>query len=281
LRLGLDGPSDVPPVIWINHITTWLAARLGLVISRTTLAKIVHWALALLNPNPENQEILWPSLRLILEIVLYAGLTCFSSKADYSKTLIQLLESILQDSGSLLDCSNGFLVQRDVISAGKNCVIDVSNLPDYLRHYLMDCLIGQVLVSRLHNRHKVDRTDIMYCIDEGDLLVCRESENAFPNGLSPLSLMARLGRELGLQSTIGVSGLQNVAPHLLSSACYTMVFNVSDIDSVMTARRALLLEPGAEHMLTALKPGQCLFRESQGPWPHTMWCQLDYIPPAR
>ncbi len=281
LRLGLDGPADVPPIVWINHITTWLAARLGLVISRTTLAKIVYWALAILNPTPDETALTWPSLRLILEIVLYAGLLSFSSKADYSKTLIQLLEGLLQDSASLLDCADGFQIQRDIVQSGKNCVIDVSNLPDYLRHYLLDCLIGQELISRLNSGHKTDCTEVMYFIDEGDLLVHPDSERAFFPHLSPLSAMARLGRELGLQATIGVSGLQNVAPHLLSSACYTMVFNVSDNESVMTARRALLLQPGAEHMLTALKPGQCLFRESQGPWPHAMWCQVDYIPPRR
>ena len=280
LRLGLDAPPDVPPGIWINQITTWLAARLGLIISRTTLAKIVHWALAILNPNPKEEPLTWPSLKLILEIVLKAGLLSFSSKADYSKTLIQLLEGVLQDSGSLLDCANGFQI-REIIQSGKNCVIDVSNLPDYLLHYLLDCLIGQELVSRLHNRHKTDRTEIMYLLDEGDLAVHPDSERAFHPSLSPLSAMARLGRELGMQSTIGISALQNVAPHLLSSACYRMIFNLSDAESVITARRALLLEPGAELMLTALKPGECLFRESQGPWPHTVWCQVDYIPPGR
>jgi hypothetical protein len=281
LRIGLNGPVGVSPTIWINNISTCLAARLGLVISRTCLASIIHWALPVLNPAPHGNDLIWPSLKLILEIAENAPLSCFSSKADYGKTLTQLLQGLIMDSGELFNCSNGFLINRDLIQAKRNCVIDISNLPDYLRPYLSDCLISQELVRRLHKGQKLDRTDTMYVNDEGDLLTCLESEQVFADQMSPLSHMASLGRELGMQSTLGVSNIQKVAPHLLSSACYTLVFNVSDTDSVIAARRALLLEAGAELMLTALKPGQCLFRESQGAWPRTMWGQVDYISPAR
>lgn len=281
LKLGINGPPEVPPAIWINPLSTSLAARLGLVISRTCFANMIRWLLPILNPEPPNRELIWPSLGLLLEIAQSTPLSCFSSKADYGKTLIQLLEGLIMDGSDLFDCSNGFMLQRDVIQARKNCVIDISNLPDYLRHFIADLLIGRVLVSRLHNRYKTDRTDTIFCIDEADLLVSSKTEEAFGGGLSMISLLARLGRELGLQATVGISSLQNTAPHFLSSACYTMVYNVSDTNSVIAGRRALLLPPGAEHMLTALRPGQCLFRESQGPWPHTMWGQLDYIPPAR
>ena len=242
---------------------------------------MIRWILPVLNPKSNTKELIWPSLSLLFEIADTAPLSCFSSKADYSKTLIQLLEALIMDGGNLFNCSNGFLLGRDVLQEKKNCVIDISNLPSYIRHFIVDILVSHELVRRLYNRSKVDGAQIMYIIDEGDLLVSPESEKAFPASMSPLSMLARLGRELGLQATIGISSLQNTAPHFLSSACYTLVFNVSDVNSVMTACRALLLEPGSEHMLTALKPGQCLYRQSQGSWPHTIWCQVDYMAPAR
>lgn len=291
LRLGLNGPANVPPNVWIGALSVCLAARLGLVMSRTCLASLISRLLVALNPwlredmlnvPHTTKELIWPSLRMVLEaIMIREVLNCFSSKASYGETLIQALEGLIQDSGELFNCSNGLDIHRDVIQKKKHCIIDVSNLPAHVTRLIIDIVINQELVSRLFNNYKCDHTDIVYHIDEGDLIVGAEYEAVFTDGMSPLSKLCRLGRELGLQTNILISGLQNAGDHILRNICYTGVFNQTDSQSVYAAGLHLQLDPRCRRMFGALLPGQCLWRQTQASWNTAMWCQMDYVAPAR
>jgi len=183
LRLGLNGPADVPPNVWIGALSVSLAARLGLVMSRTCLASLISRLLAALNPwlkeeqlnnLSSNGKLIWPSLKMVLDAIkIKEVLNCFSSKASYGETLIQALEGLIQDSGGLFNCSNGLDIQRDVIQKKKHCVIDISNRPAPVVRLVVDILINQELVSRLYNNYKCDHTDVCYHVDEGDLVGCK------------------------------------------------------------------------------------------------------------
>ena len=217
LRFGTNGPTDVPPTVWIGQLTLSLAHRLGLVVSRTYLAAIIVRLLVALNPGLEqpdlqdvsvNRQLVWPPLKMVLEVSKRRDiLDAFSSKADYGKTLIQTLEGLMLDSGDLFDCCNGFDLNAELASE-HHCVFNVSNVPPYVTHILSDTLINQVLVSRLYNDYKCDHTDLVFLIDECDLLVESDVAN-FKMGMSPLDRLHRLGRELGLMSVISISGIQN------------------------------------------------------------------------
>ncbi|MFC1782618.1 hypothetical protein ACFL02_03415 [Planctomycetota bacterium] len=291
LRLGLNGPADVPPNVWIIVLSISLAARLGLVMSRTCLASLISRLLVALNPwlkqeqlntTSVNQELRWPSLKMVLEAIkIKAILACFSSKASYGETLIQALEGLIQDSGELFDCSNGLDIRRDVVQRKRHCVIDVSNRPAHIVRLVVDILINQELVSRLYNNYKCDHTDVCYVIDEGDLVVEAEHEAIFPDGMSPLSKLCRLGREMGMQTIMIISALQKAGDHILRNICYTFVFNLTDSESVYAASLHLQLDPRCQRMLGSLLPGQCIFRQTQSSWNNAMWCQMDYVAPAR
>ena len=291
LRLGLNGPADVPPNVWIGVLSVSLAARLGLVMSRTCLASLISRLLAALNPwlkeeqlnnLSSNGKLIWPSLKMVLDAIkIKEVLNCFSSKASYGETLIQALEGLIQDSGGLFNCSNGLDIQRDVIQKKKHCVVDISNRPAPVVRLVVDILINQELVSRLYNNYKCDHTDVCYHVDEGDLVVEAEHEAVFPDGMSPLSKLCRLGREMGLQTTVLISALQKAGDHILRNTCYTFVFNLTDSESVYAAVLHLQLDRRCSRMLGSLLPGQCIFRQTQASWNNAMWCQMDYVPPAR
>jgi len=213
LRLGLNGPADVPPALWIGQITMSLAARLGLIISRTCLAAIITRLLVALNKglNDEDlkdasvaKDLIWPPLKMVLDVARKKDiLSIFSSKADYGKTLIQMLEGLLYDSGSLFDCCNG-LDLNTVIQERCHCVFNVSNTPPYITHLITDFAINQVMVRKLHLNYKCDHTDEIYLLEESDLLIESDVAN-FSVGLSPLDKLHRLGRELGLMSIVSIS----------------------------------------------------------------------------
>ena len=217
LRLGLNGPVGVPPSVWIGQLTLSLGARMKLVASRTCLAGIIMRLLVGLNQGLHQKDLedasvardlTWPPLKMVLVVARKQDiLDIFSSKADYGKTLIQALEGVIYDSGSLFDCCNGLDVNKEAIAAQSHCIFNVSNTPPSITHLITDLVINQVLVKKLHCNYKCDRTDEIFLIDEADLLVDSDVAD-FPEGrLSPLDLLHRLGRELGLMSIISISGI--------------------------------------------------------------------------
>jgi len=216
LRIGLNGPDDVPPSVWIGQLTMSIAARIGLIVSRTCLAAIIMRLLVSLNPGLHikdledasvAKDLTWPPLKIVLEIAKKKEiLEVYSSKGDYGKTLIQALDGLLYDSGSLFDCCNGLDINKEIIEAKSHCIFNVSNTPSYITHLITDIAINQVMVRKLYLNYKCDHTDEIFLIDECDLLV--ESDVAhFSDGMSPLDKLHRLGRELGLMSIVSISGI--------------------------------------------------------------------------
>jgi hypothetical protein len=291
LRLGLNGPPNVPPYVWIGHISLSLAARLGLVVSRTCLAQIIARLLASLNPglkaddmmNPTAmQDLTWPSLAMILDALrIKKILDSYSSKATYGQTLIQMLSGLLQDSAKLFDCFNGLNLDAELLQKKRHCVIDASDPPAYIVHLVNDYFINYLLVSRLFNNYKCDHTDVVYIYDESDLLMESDWEEAFQNGLSPINRLNRLGREPGLMSVVSISAPQAASAHIRRSAHSTIGFNLSDAESVTAAVRHLQVDPRCAKMLSSLPPGQCLFRQTQASYSDSFWCQMDMVAPDR
>lgn len=291
LRVGPNGPVDVPPNVWIGILSVSIAARLGMVMSRTCLASIIRQLLVALNPWLKEEDLnkpcdekplIWPSLKLVLEAIKIKGvLDCFSSKASYGQTLIQALEGLVQDSGEIFNCSNGLDINKDIIGKKRHLIVDVSNQTAPVVRLISDILMNQVLVSRLYNNYKCDHTDVFFIGDEGDLLVEAERELAFPDGMSPGSKVNRLGRELGIGTIFLISGLQKAGEHILRNACYTFVFGMSDAESVHAACRHLQIDPRCQRLLGSLLPGQCLFRQTQSSWNSTVLCEMDNVEPPR
>ncbi|MFC1805378.1 hypothetical protein ACFL09_00160 [Planctomycetota bacterium] len=281
MRLGVNAPQGVPPNVWINIVTTLFAARAGLISARVTLANVIRWLLPVLNPQP-GRRLLWPDWQLILEIIRHAPPAVLSAKGEYTQSLRQALDDITQSSGSLLRAFSGFDLEEHVVARGKNVVIDIANLyPPWLRLFVVDLLVSQLLVGRSHRHHRVDATEVLLVIDEGDALVSRKTEACFPDGLSPIALAEKQGREFGIACCLGLTALGNASRFVLSNAQYHLIFNLADDESVVEAARTLMLPQGAHLQFPALAPGQAILRESQGAWPHALWTAVDYVPPNR
>lgn len=277
-HLGINGPESVPAGIWINALTRALAARLGLIAARTTLASVIHWLLPILNPEPVQGPLRYPSLRLILQTLRQAAPECFSTRSDYTKWLVQQLTGLLQDSGELFDTFNGLELNRDTLEPRKHLIFNIANLPDYLRHLVIDLLILQVMVPRLHRGLKhANPTGILFLIDESDLLL--KSEGCYIDGLSPLSQAIRQMREEKVMMTLGVSALENVPQQILIDARDFIIFNMGKADSVALARKTLQIDPRCDQMISSLPPGHCLVRSLQSKWTSTVYGKPDFVPP--
>ncbi|MFC1762823.1 hypothetical protein ACFL6U_12190 [Planctomycetota bacterium] len=291
LRIGPNGPPNVPPYLWIAQVSISLAIRLGLVAARTCLAGIITMLLGALNQGLSKtdltdpkviSQLTWPSLAMVLDTIkIKKLLDLYSSKASYGQTLIQALTGLLQDSGKLFECSEGLNLDKEVLTSKKHLCIAGSNIPSYILHLVNDYLINYVMVPRLFHNYKCDHTDIVFGYDEADILLESDFEAAFSDGLSPLSRLNRLGREMGLMSLISLSAPQAASEHILRSAYYTFGFSLSDARSIHAAVHHLQLDPRCSRMISSLPPGQCIFRQTQASWSQALWCKMDFVPPAR
>lgn len=279
-RIGLQPPVGVPVAVWIPIISSLIAVRTGLVASAIALANMVRWLVRVLNQGRQNAPVLFPDFRLLLDVALDAPLTLWAKKTEYAKYLIQVLEGVVQGCPTF-ETFNGFDLVRDVVNKRRSCVLELLTVyPPWVRLFVIDLFIAHVLYSRMHTRHTADSTEVVLYLDEADQDVGeRVSDGAYPDQYSPLGQLLRTGRAFGISSVAGLGVLGRVSPFVSSSFQYTFMFDVSEGDQILQARRTLLLPSGAEQMLPALPPGECILRESQSAWAHPMWCRIDHIEP--
>ena len=279
LRVGLNAPDGVPSRAWVNIGSSILSARAGMVAGATPCAAIIRWALAVLNDDPDRPT-LWPSPQLLLDVLNAAPEKLFAAKAEYVGTLKTALQTAVQ-AVDTFDCFGGLDLERDIIRPGKSIVIEMPNVtPAWIRQLIQDLLIAQLIYGRVHRAQKSSRgAEVILVMDEADQDATLESDRRFPDQMSPLSLLLRMGREFGLMVIVGASRLNHLSPYVLLEPSYHLILNQSDAASILAARNTLLLPPGAEQMLPGLQPGMCIARENGGPWSHPMLVQLD--PPSQ
>lgn len=280
LRFALNGPPGVPSRAWGASFSDGLANRLGLIVSRTCLSAVYNWVLPILNPSPiPGQPLKTPSIKLILDILVNSPASCWGEKIDYNRTLVQKLSALLVDAGGLFDADTGFEI-NSVLAQGKHCIIDMPDFePPYLRYLIIDIIFKQTLSYRIHNHLKTDRTQVCLGSDEGDFIFSPQAQAAYAESLSPGSAGGRLLREYGVQLVVSASSPQRLDPYFVTGMTYIVAHCSVDAESIRVLQRTLLLEPGTEKLLPALKPGECIFREAGGAYPYPWLGKIDFMEP--
>lgn len=280
LRQGLNGPVGMPVHVWANIVSTCIAARGGLRFGTTTLARLIVWLYEVLNADHPDPP-LWPDMQLILDVARVVPPAVFASKDAYLESVIQVLDGFTQAGGNMLMTFNGLDIERDLIGPGLNAVIDISNLsPPALRLLFEDLLIARVLYGRIHHHRKTDATEIVFVGDEADPDISRQSEAAYPDGLSPLTHWLKASREFGGATLIGATMIGEASRTVLANVQTHIVLNQQDPASIVEAARSLRLPRGAEELLPSMKKGEAIVKSAHG-WTKPMLCQLDHYPPHR
>lgn len=280
LRIGLNNPTAIPWRVWVNKICTIFAARASLIASATTLNRLIQWLLPLMNA-PGAPIVRWPSFRLLSEVARELPAEDLSYKAEYTQTLLQKLEGVLQAT-DVFDTFGGLDLERDIIAKGKSVCIDIVSLdPPFLRQFITDLLVAQVLYARTHAGHKVDLTECVFVFDEADADISSESQRWFEEQMSPAVLALKQGRELGIQLIVGVSTLARVSPLAIANIQHHFVFQTTDAEGRDTAAGTLDIHPRAASMLGALKPGECMLRQTDTGYPHALLARIDPVASCR
>lgn len=279
-RIALNAPYGVPPRVWINECSAFVAARAGLVASSICLANMMDFLVTAMNPVP-REPLIWPTFRMLLDLANRAPLTLFASKPDYEKTLIQRLEGIVRATGDLFNAFRGLDLEERIISQGKNVVIDMCGFsPAWVRGIVIDLLVSQLLVGRQFRYQRGDAIDCLFVMDEADQDVSRLAERCFPDGILPISRCMKQGRESRIGVCLGLSALGPASRMILANATHHFFFAMGDAESLNDARNTLLLQPGAEVIIPSLERGECLYR-GPGPWSQATLAKLKNLPPSR
>ncbi|HUW13427.1 MAG TPA: hypothetical protein VM537_27135 [Anaerolineae bacterium] len=281
-RIGMQPPIGMDVGVWIGVVSTLIAVRGGLIFAANVLANLLSWAVPVLSHVLGGPLVLFPDPQLLLDLVIKGGLDLWSYKQDYAKALATVLQALAQACPAL-SAFSGIDMERDIISQGKSCVIEIPTInPPWIRLFIIDLLIAQILYGRIHRHQKMDCTDVIIYLDEADAdLSVIASDAAFADMFSILAQLLRMGREYGILVVVGVGVLGNISRFVSSSFHDIFIFNVSGGEQSLEAQRILQLPPGAEQMCQSLKPGNCLFLENQGAWPHAVWAKVDYLAPDR
>jgi hypothetical protein len=280
LQLALHPPPGVPCDAWIHRIVSCFCARAQLQYGWVSLADIMRWLVGVLNTQPGG-ELIFPSFELMLDVIYAAPKLLFSSKTQYTDSVTQALEGIEKASGRLFRAFRGLDLVRDVLEAGKCAVISIPNLePYWLRQFVCDLLLSQVLLSRMHRLQRTDRVTVLFAIDEADQDCNYRAEKAFADGMPPISECLKQGREFGISVCLGLSALRPISRMVLGNSTHHFTFAMGDEEGSDEACRTLFLPPSAKPLLESLTPGVCMFRQA-GSWPHAMLATIDFVPPNR
>jgi len=279
MRLSLECPRGMPPQTWINIVSNLFCARAGLKYSWVTLAGALRRLLGLLNTRP-SRRLIWPDFQLVLDFLNSLPATAFSSKAEYTRSLIQPLTGISESSFKTFNAFQGFRIE-DLIAACQSAVIAMPNMePSWMRQLFVDILVSQVLRGRIERSERLDRTRVLFVVEEAGSDVDAQTELMFSGRMSPLSECFKRGREFGLGGVVIVSSLLTVSQLIKENATTHIMFRMGDSRARAEAARTLMLPPHGELIFSHLAEGECLVKQA-GPWPHAVKGKIDNMAPSR
>lgn len=275
LRVSFGGPASVPLHVWNAYLGACLGDRLDLQFAVETVLHANDWLLPLLNPQPTPRW-KYPSLKMLRRLLEIAAPTMFSTKVPYTESAIQACARLIRTSGPLF-CTTRGLDLTELLAAGKSCVIQMPNVNERVACLVVDLLLGQLLLDRRTRHVKTSQVHAVICIDECDSLIEHTGAAKMFSRWPVLALLAKQGRELGVQLALGTSRLVGTNPQILANIHNLVLLRQIGNESVREAARALM-QPGIERVLGALTSGECLFRLAEG-WTHTTAGVIDFVPP--
>ena len=281
LKTGLNAPELVPSTPWFQTVSACVSSRASLQASSVCLSNMLQLSFAVMNPHPEAEPLRWPTFETLLELSDALPAEALARKQEYFRALQQRLEGIVQAAYSTFHNLGGIDIARDLIARRKCAVWDVCGIdPPWVRSILLDIVQRQVLLGAQWRHERGDRVRFYLIMDEADQDTDRKAEASLPDP-SSLSLYLKQGRESGLAAALGVSAIGPTARMILTNVSHTALFCMSDAESLQEARSILRLRrPGAEALLAALEPGECIYR-GPGPWADPMLVRMDEIAPSR
>jgi hypothetical protein len=151
--------------------------------------------------------------------------------------------------------------------------------PAWYRQFVTDLLVSQLLLGAVERRERTDRVRVLLIIEEADADVSQEAEQAYEDGLMPITEVFKTGREFGIGAYLSLSRPQSASQLISGNATTHFAFKVLDANATTRVRDTLMLGPDAGRLPATLRTGECLVRTFD--WPHVFLAKVDHMPPCR
>lgn len=278
LRLSGGPSSAVPPNVWIAACAASFASSFNLIAGRVPLQKALSWATAELQSHCGRTDV-WPSWQLVKDIFDASPPECWTDKREYWASLQTALDDLIRSSDRLFDCFKGADV-HETTRGGRSAVILLNQLQSpATRQFVVDVILLQILLGRICAGLKDSRTQLILVIDEADPFISRSQEER-NRGMSPVSQALKMLREFGVTIVLSAAVTETIAPQVLANCSHLYVLNQGS-NNALEATKALNLPHTGVHHVTSLRPGECIFTQRLGPWPHAVKGTFHRVEPYR
>ena len=276
---GCHPPIDCNDKLsWINQFTNLFASVFNLEYGEACFANVMRKSVECLNASSKN--ISWPSLPLIHQFSKLLPSHIVSGKPRYKQSFDHQLGNVLENTAQLFTAKEGFDVVKHLITPGRCAVIDCPNLHPSILIFFVNLLILQLMFSRVMLMQTSNSTNFVLVIDESDSLCSYETSRLFEGSYSPLAQLLKQGREFGIRVCLGMTNLGRCDPFITANAGELVFFQQQNTASVIEAAKALL-QPDSQILLSSMKRGNAIFRESLGIVSYGMLLEADYVEPAK
>lgn len=275
LRL-VPPPVGVLAQAWLPRFATYFCEYRGLKKSRhifldTLRLLCAHYGV-LQDPSKP-----WPSLHNALDFLKQLRGSKFGKEAEYRASLINELQGLLEDSGTVFDTADGVDVEQNLLVPGGVTVLQMETLPVPAQQLIISSTIERIVSRRTAAQVHNPGLRVLVVLDEAQQVLSRKADVEASNGIAPLAAQLLRARETGVGFIVVSHLLPDISRAVLASAKTMLVVgSLSDADSIDIAARMMNLPQKAKTMIPRLGRGQALVREvGLGPYTDAFLVDLD------
>jgi hypothetical protein len=222
----------------------------------------------------------WPSLHNELAFLKQMRGSKFGKDAEYRSSLINELQGLLEDTGSVFDTCDGIDVDRHMLVPGGVTVLQMETLPAPAQQMIISLTVERIIARRVAANVHNPRLQVLIVLDEAQQILSRKADWEAANGIAPLASQLLRARETGVGFIVVPHLLPDTSRAVLATAKSMLVVGgLSDVASIDIAAQMMNLPLKAKTMIPRLGRGQALAREV-GLGAYTDAFLVDLDPPA-
>lgn len=276
-RLGWNPPHKCKNYNgWINNLTKVICASCDLKFSEAVLAAVFRIAFNILN-NPITNPVSFPSPLLIEQLMNYLPARMITTKHIYLESALHKIRFLRRIAGDLFEAERGFDIFEHLIKSGKCAVINCAGLNPILIDLSVNILSLQFNFTKISLNEMSQQTTYVVVVDEGDQLASREASAKYPEGYSEYARGFKQKRAFGGMDILGLTSFASCDPIITANTTNYFIFNQADSNSIYEASKTLL-EPHSKHLISSLKCGQAISKETMGNIPYGIPVNIDLVP---
>lgn len=269
-------PVGVPLDAWLASVATYFCEYRGLKKSRHLFLDAARRLCKHFGVDQDPTKP-WPSLFNVLDYLRQLRGPKFGKEAEYRYSLINELQGLLEDTGTVFDTCDGIDVDQHMLAPGGATVLQMETLPAPAQQMIISLTVERIIAKRVAANVHNPGLEVLIVLDEAQQILSRKADWEASNGIAPLASQLLRAREAGIGFIVVPHLLPDTSRAVLAAAKSMLVVGgLSDTASIDIAAQMMNLSPRAKTMIPRLGCGQALVREvGQGAYTDAFLVDVD------